>query len=162
MARKQARPVKAPAKVAPPARAGRSVLEVGAAPPDPKKLYYVRNAGLGYGYGDIPRVEQGMLIQLQGERNDDKMVRIGYFMEYKPGVHGLIKACRVCGRKFAGPGVERALNAHGVKNHERVRSSAGRPESDEQEDARIEREERAMTQGENRLFLDKTAASAEG
>lgn len=78
-------------------------------------------------------LDRGQITKLAGARNDEKLVRLGYFGILDSASETF--ACSVCGAEFIGF-AER--DAHGKKRH------AGRALSPAQEDAREEREERML------------------
>ena len=93
--------------------------------------------------------DRGQVMDLQGARNDEKLVRLGYIAEVPRDT--VLKECGDCGAKFIGEG-ER--NGH-VKERHRERFL-----SPEEEDAHEASQERIL-ESVAPLYLDKTKASRE-
>jgi len=82
-------------------------------------------------------LDRGQITELAGAKNDEKLVRLGYFgvVDSAFQKHAETFACAECGAEFIGF-AER--DAHGKKRH------SGRALSPVQEDARQEREEKML------------------
>lgn len=106
--------------------------------------YYARRGG--FDYAGRP-VDRGLVVQLVGALNDEKLVRLGYFALLDPKAETY--RCAECGAEFIGVG-ERT--AHGDARH-RVRDL-----TPDEEDARDERREK-LENDIAPLFLDKTKAA---
>jgi len=78
-------------------------------------------------------LDRGQITELVGARNDEKLVRLGYFapVERKAEIY----RCALCGAEFISY-AEREY--HGNKQH------SGKVLTPEEEDRRLEREERLM------------------
>jgi hypothetical protein len=87
---------------------------------------------IGYGNQEIDR---GQVFDLAGARNDEKLLRLGYIAPFEGKPKDLVE-CAACGAQFIG-GDER--RGHYEKRHVRVLSP-------EEEDARIDREERFLNE----------------
>lgn len=98
-------------------------------------------------YGD-EELDRGQVIEVQGFRNDEKLLRLGYLMEVPKNT--VLKECGECGAKFIEEGLR---NAHYERQHE-----IKHPLTPEEEDDLEEREERKLNEVAP-LFLDKTKAS---
>lgn len=98
-------------------------------------------------------LDRGQIHKLQGAKNDEKLLRLGYLAEWKPGIHGR-HACRYCGGEFVDL---RMLNSHGDKTH----TARAAELSPMEEDELASREEKTLQQTAP-LNLDKTAATLGG
>jgi hypothetical protein len=112
--------------------------------PNNAPRYYARRGG--FDYAGRP-VDRGLVLQLVGALNDEKLVRLGYFapLEAKAETY----QCAACGAEFIGIS-ERT--AHGDARH-RVRDL-----TPDEEDAREDRRER-IENDMAPLYLDKTKAA---
>lgn len=98
------------------------------------------------GYGAL-NLDRGQVFALQGEINDEKLVRLGYVSELPKGAE--VYRCAPCGAEFVGIS-ER--DAHGRDRH------SGCALSPEEEERQFDRRER-MLQEVAPLNLDQTAAA---
>jgi len=80
-------------------------------------------------------LDRGQIVELVGARNDEKLVRLGYFAPVER--KGETSRCAECGAEFIGL-TER--DYHGDKRH------SGKVLTPEEEDRRLEREEKLMEQ----------------
>lgn len=111
------------------------------------KLYVVRRS-MEYGPESKP-ADRGQLIELQGMKNDEALVRLGYVS--LANERATVVSCGKCGAKFQ---TDEALSAHGGYRH------SNRTLTPQQEDAR--EDARAKTEDEvNPIYLDQTKASRE-
>jgi hypothetical protein len=132
-------------------------------------LYYARRPFLYCGRA----YDRGEVLELQGARTDEKLVRIGYVAlvsEAHPGIRAPhLPECGPCGggRRFVKPGF---LEAHGDERHRRRPEeieavASGKAAFDGRvsafEDRTGDRLERKL-QAEAPLYLDKTTASQAG
>ena len=106
------------------------------------ELYMARRS---FGYGDR-KLDRGEVLQLQGQRNDTKLVRLGYVTKWdgKKTID-----CGICQRRFVD---EATRSAHGQFTHDDLPRDA---RDEDQRDERRERYEQTVAP----LYLDKTAAS---
>jgi len=88
-------------------------------------------------------LDRGQITELVGARNDEKLVRLGYFAPVERKAKTF--QCAICGAEFIGP-AERTH--HGDKRH------SGKVLTPEEEDRQAEREERLMEELAP-LYLDK-------
>ena len=110
-----------------------------------KKFYARRDLP---GYKGQP-YDRGQIIETMGERNDEKLIRLGYVAEVPRDT--VLKECGECGGKFVGEG-ER--NSHvSIRHKERFLDPA-------EEEAQAERRE-SYLETTAPLYLDKTKASRE-
>jgi len=95
----------------------------------PKKYYWARRP---FGYAG-QELDRGQIVELVGAKNDEKLIRLGYFapVEKKAETY----KCAECGAEFIGL-AERTH--HGDKRH------SGKALTPEEEDRQTEREERLM------------------
>jgi len=94
-----------------------------------KRRYWAKRP-FGYAGQDLDR---GQIVELISARNDEKLIRLGYFAPVEKKAETF--RCAVCGAEFIGP-AERTY--HGDKRH------SGKVLTPEEEDRRAEREERLM------------------
>jgi len=80
-------------------------------------------------------LDRGQITELIGARNDEKLVRLGYFAPVEKKAETF--QCAVCGAEFVGY-AEREY--HGNKRH------SDKVLTPEEEDRRLEREEKLMEQ----------------
>jgi len=99
-----------------------------------------------FDYGQL-HLDRGQVFELTGSRNDERLTRLLYVEAYK-GKKGDLHECAACGAQFIG-GNER--QGHYEKRHLHVALSP------EEEDRRLDREER-MLQEVAPLALDKVSA----
>lgn len=99
-----------------------------------------------FGYAG-KELDRGQVFDLVSARNDEKLLRLQYVEEWK-GKKSDLHECAACGAQFVG-GNER--QGHYERRHLRVVLSP------EQEDARLEREERMLNEVAP-LALDKVGA----
>jgi len=92
-------------------------------------------------------LDRGQVFELVGSRNDEKLLRLRYVEEWK-GKEKDLHECAACGALFIG-GNER--EGHYERRHVRVTLSP------DEEDRRIDREERMLAEIAP-LALDKVAA----
>ena len=97
-------------------------------------------------YGD-KQLDRGQVFDLTGSRNDERLLRLGYVEEIKRARKDLHE-CAACGALFVG-GNERA--GHYERRHVRVNLSP------DEEDRRIDREERMLNEVAP-IYMDKAAA----
>lgn len=93
--------------------------------------------------------DRGQVIALQGARNDEKLVRLGYVAEIPKDT--VLKECGPCGAKFIDEG---ARDGHAKERH---RKRFLTPEEEDQAEDRREK----MLEHVAPLHLDKTKASRE-
>lgn len=93
-------------------------------------------------------LERGQIFSLSGQRNDEKLLRLGYVSKVDTKTEEY--QCGVCGKTFIDLG---SRDGHGKTGHRR------RPLSPEEEDAELDRQERFLEQVAP-LNLEKTLASA--
>lgn len=74
----------------------------------------VRNAVLGWSYGDQGSVDRGQVIELRGYPGDEKLLRLGYLEEKPPKKDDPLFACSVCGKEFIS---QATRTAHGNLRH---------------------------------------------
>jgi hypothetical protein len=105
-------------------------------------------------YGTPTReLDRGQEVMLTGERNDEKLLRLGYVAEAKPSERGVV--CGPCGLKFRS---DADRDYHGRKRHRDRFAGLSPLERAEAEDHADEREVRE-TMNQNPLHLDRTAAA---
>jgi len=95
------------------------------------------------------QLSRGQVLTLAGARNDEKLVRLGYVAELEHDA--TTYECAVCGASFVGIS-ERTAHGNAL-HHDRVLDP-------QEEDARVDREERMLDQVAP-LYLDKTKATQE-
>lgn len=93
--------------------------------------------------------DRGQAMVVQGARNDEKLLRLGYIAEIPKDT--VLKECGECGAKFLDEG---SRNGHAKERHRE------RYLTPEEEDAAEERREK-MLEHVAPLYLDKTKASRE-
>lgn len=108
------------------------------------KLFAARRP---FDYTDEVSLDQGQVFELQGRRNDEPLIRLGYCEALTGNPKTL--DCRLCGGKFLD---EPSLNRHGRKRH------PVKERTPHQEDALIDAEEKRLVETAP-LYLDKTQAS---
>jgi hypothetical protein len=106
--------------------------------------YYARRGG--FSYAGQP-VDRGLVLQLAGALNDEKLVRLGYFAPLDAKAESY--RCAVCGAEFIGIG-ERT--GHGDARH-RPRDLT--PDEEDRLEERREKIEQELAP----LYLDKTKAA---
>lgn len=134
-------------------------------------VYRVRHGGT-WRYNDIP-ADTGVVFELQGCVNDEKLIRLGFIEKMPSGVKlASLPRCSLCGLRFD---TDRARNVHGDRRHtdrgELIEAGAlppmaGAGYSDSGlpvdgvmvQDLTGDREERQMER-EAPLYLDQTIAS---
>lgn len=109
------------------------------------KLYAVRRS-MEYGNPGRP-VDRGQVIELEGMKNDEALVRLGYVS--LANERAVLVSCGKCGAKFQ---TDQALAAHGSYRHSTATLTP--QQEDAREDARIKVEDEV-----NPIYLDKTKAS---
>lgn len=100
-----------------------------------------------FGYGRLGTLDRGEVFELSGLPNDEKLVRLGFAVEYTD--KGGTSDCGDCGKRFIGD-AERA--AHGSDRHRE------RDLSPEEEESRIERRDR-MLETSAPIFWENTKAT---
>lgn len=85
-----------------------------------------------FGYAN-QQLDRGQIFELQGKRNDDRLVSYKYVEEVPKGTE--IKTCSECGGEFIGESYRRT---HGEKRHPTV------PRTIEEEERLADREERVL------------------
>ncbi len=96
-------------------------------------------------------LDRGQTMTLTGARNDERLVRLGYLALFEGKPRDLVE-CATCGAKFI---------SHDTRIGHHEKRHGDRELSADQEDARIEREEK-MLEAVAPLHLDQTAASRGG
>lgn len=105
-------------------------------------------------YGTPSRdVDRGQEVMLAGERNDEKLLRLGYVVEAQSSERGVV--CGPCGAKFR---TDADRDYHGRKRHRDRFAALDEAERAAAEDQAEDRELRE-TARQNPLHLDRTAAA---
>lgn len=93
-------------------------------------------------------LDRGQTLTLAGARNDEKLLRLGYLAQYEGKSRDLV-TCDECGAKFI---------SHDTRIGHHEKRHSGVALSPDQEDARLDREEKLL-EAVAPLNLDQTAAS---